>query len=132
MTIFGDVPTDKPMMPFLAGDLHGLLSGLRKCFLKVDILKVSDSMKKIMKLDPEHKKIHSNYAKVDLGFSAEQELKMLKSHTSTVTFSDRQVMQVRIECGDFLMKTVVKLMEKSPLESPLTRSMSSLDHKQLA
>ena len=66
--------TDKPMMPFIAEDLHRLPSGIVK--EDVDI----SSINKLMKLDPKDK-IFRNYSKVDLGFAAEQELKKIKSVT---------------------------------------------------
>ncbi|XP_070554389.1 uncharacterized protein [Ptychodera flava] len=121
--------TDKPMMPFLADDLHRLLTGLLKRFVKGDVIEASGSLAKIVKLDLQDKKIYTSYSKVDLGFSSELELRKVKSQSSV---SDRQVMQLRMECRDFLVKTATKLIEKSPLKYPMTRAMSCLDPRQLA
>jgi len=40
-------------------------------------------------------------------------------------------MELRLQCKDFLLKIVVKLLEKCPLKYPLTNNMSCLDPRQM-
>ena len=79
--------TDKPLTPSIAEDLHWLLSGIVKCFVKEDV--DISSINKLTKLDPKDKKIHQNYSKVDLGFAAEQELKKIKSPATVLSVTDK-------------------------------------------
>ena len=82
-----------------------------KRFIKKDIMNSADSAVKLTKVDPLDTNSHRNYSKVGLGFAAEQELSKLKKHNPNAV-SERQVMQVKLECKDFLAS---KLIDKCPL-----------------
>ena len=89
------------------------MSGVMKRFIKKDIMNSADSAVKL-KVDPLDANSHRNYSKVGLGFAAEQELSKLKKHNPNAV-SERQVMQVKLECKDFLAKRSSKLIDKCPL-----------------
>ena len=86
------------------------MSGVMKRFIKKDIMNSADSAVKL-KVDPLDANSHRNYSKVGLEFAAEQELSKLKKHNPNAV-SERQVMQVKLECKDFLAS---KLIDKCPL-----------------
>ena len=123
--------TDKPMVPFIGSDLRRMLVGVMKRFVKKDIMKSADSAVKLMKIDPLDKNVHKSYSKVDLGFAAEQELNNVKTRRPN-SVSDKQIMELRMQCKDFLAKMSSKLISKCALRYPLARSMSCLDPRQLA
>lgn len=122
--------TDKPMLPFLAEDLFRLIRSLMKRFLKEDV--DISTVNKLVKVNLEDKDLHKSYTDVDLGFAAEKELKKIKSSSSGPKVSDREILELRMQCKGFLIKLVSKLLEKSPLKYPLTLQISCLDPRQMA
>ena len=57
-----------------------------------------------------------DYPKVDFRFVAQQ---MLKEKGNKI--SERQMLQFRVECKDFLARTVAKLLDKSPINYRLCK-----------
>ena len=69
-----------------------------------------------------------DYLKIDVGFVVQQ---MLKEKSSKL--SERQILQFRVECKGFLARTVAKLLDKTPINCRLVRSMMScLDPRLMA
>ena len=68
------------------------------------------SILKVLKIKPTDKEQQVDYLKVDVGFVAQQ---MLKENSSKL--SERQLLQFRVECKDFLARTVAKLLDKTPI-----------------
>lgn len=122
--------TDKPMTPFLADDLFRLLSTLMRRFVKVDTMNNASTVSKLLQIDATDKKNHKPYNKIDLGFAAEAELKQIQASKEKV--SEREIMELREQCKDFLVKTTAKIMEKCPLKYSLTRYLACLDPRKLA
>ena len=71
------------------------------------------------------------YFKIDIGFVAEKSLKCAAERKKKKAISDKELMQFQMECKEFLVKLVKKVMEKSPLKFSLARSMSSLDPQEM-
>ena len=69
--------TDRPMVPFLASDLHKLLKQLLVRFVKEDVVE-SLSLAKLTELDVNATKNHKPIAKIELGFTAGTLLKQLQ------------------------------------------------------
>ena len=69
--------TDRPMIPFLASDLHKLLKQLLVGFVKEDVVE-SLSLAKLTEQDVNDKKNYKPTSKIDLGFSATTLLKQLQ------------------------------------------------------
>lgn len=119
--------TDKPMLPFMSISLYTLLKSLMNRFLKSELVGEATSALKILKLKPTDKEQQVDYQKVDVGFVAQ---KFLKEQSSKL--SERQVLQFKMECKDFLARTVAKLLDKTPINYRLVRSMSCLDPRLMA
>lgn len=79
-------------------------------FMKSQLVAEATSVLKILKLKPTDKERQVDYLKVDVGFVAQQ---MLNEKSSKL--SERQVLQFRVECKDFLARTVAKLLDKTPI-----------------
>ena len=85
--------------------------------------------KSINKIDVTDDKNLLNYAKVDVGFSAQ---KMLKELVCAMKVSDRQALEFRMECRSFLQDVVKKLFAKCPMNYPLVKNVTALDPRQMA
>ena len=120
---------DKPLIPFLAGDLHALVKNLMQCFLTEGALTGCSSSRKLMDIDVEDSKNHLNPDKVELGFKTASLLQKAK-RKSCVT--DRMITDFRKECKNFLIAVVVKLQDKCPLKYALVRNMRCLDPRKFA
>ena len=112
-------------------DLYRMLLCVMKSFIKKDIMNDANSAVALMKIDPLSRDSHKSYSKVDLGFAAEQELCTLKRSRPNAV-SEKHVMELRIQCKDFLATMLAKLIDKCPLKYPLARYMSCCDPRQLA
>jgi len=84
-------------------------------FVKDDVMARVSSVQQLLKVDVDLKDNHKVYSKIDIGFMAEKSLKSAVDQT-TKKISDKEVMQFRMECKEFLKKLVKKVMEKSPLK----------------
>ena len=119
--------TDKPMLPFMGNSLCTLLKSLMGRFIKNELMAEATSVLKILNMKPTDKEQQVDYHKVDVGFVAQ---KMLREKSSNL--SERQVLEFRVGCKDFLAKTVAKLFDKTPINYRLVRSMSCLDPRLMA
>lgn len=119
--------TDRPMLPCMSLSLYTLLKSLLNRFIKSELVIEATSPLKILKLKPTDKEQQLDYQKVDVGFVAQQ---MLKEKSGKL--SERQVLQFRMECKDFLAKTASKLLDKTPINYRLVRNMSCLDPRLMA
>jgi len=63
--------TDKPMVPFLFGDLFKLLKSLMERFIKFANVKDVTSAANVTVIDLTKADILKDYSKVDIGFAAE-------------------------------------------------------------
>lgn len=102
--------SDKPMLPFVSTSLDVLFTSFMNRFMKSQLVAEATSVLKILKLKPTDKERQVDYLKVDVGFVAQQ---MLNEKSSKL--SERQVLQFRVECKDFLARTVAKLLDKTPI-----------------
>lgn len=104
---------DKPLIPFLHGDLSVLLNGLMERFVKKDILKSTP----LMKIDPTDIKMLLPVKEIDIGFLAKSCLKKVKAPEKNVGIFKK-------ECQIFLIKCVSKMRESSPLAYALTKALT--------
>ena len=68
--------TDRPMIPFLAGDLHTMLKQLLTRFMKDDFVE-SLTLAKMTDIDVSDTKLCKPSSKIQLGFTADSLLKQL-------------------------------------------------------
>ena len=66
--------------------------------------------------------------KVDLRFTAD---KKIKEFIAKSTVSEKRVLQFQMECKEFLMKVVCKLIAKAPIQYSLVRNINCLDPRNM-
>lgn len=115
--------TDRPMLPFLADDVHTMLKALMKRFMKSSVLADADSLVKVVKLDVTKQENHLSSSKIDVGFAADKKLKELYASKK---INDKQILQYRLEVKDFLVAVVSKILEKSPVKYSIVRNLRCL------
>ena len=125
--------TDKPMVCFLASDLASIIKGLMKRFIKDDVLSEVSTADKLVKVDVEEKRNHKTYKAIDIGFSAEKALKEAKEKAQKegTSVSDKQVMEFRLDCRNFLIALLKKILNKCPISYSLVRNMAALNPKEM-
>jgi len=77
------------------------------------------------------KENHSVYSKIDVGFRAEKELKSAVGPKTKNKVTDKETVQFKLECEDFLVTIVQKIMDKSPLNFALAQNLSFLDPREM-
>lgn len=120
--------TDKPMSFFLAEDLRKILSLLLQRFIQADILKSANTLQKLLKLNFEDPKIHCRTEDIFVGFVANKVLKNLKNANE---ISDRELFNIRMESKAFCLNTVLKIVNKTPIQYSIARNLSCLDPRNM-
>ena len=111
--------TDAPMAPFLYAELFNVLLVLMKRFIKRDLMDKATTPQQLSKLDVNSKKSLKEPKDVDVGIEA-------KGFLSNASISANEKLLFRKECRDFLVATVAKIFEKSPLRHKITRAIASI------
>ena len=86
--------TDKPMLPFLQGNLLKVLTALMNRFGNDETVRTLHSSIAFMKSDLQHASLHKEMGKVDIGFIAE---KSLKDMYCAKKCTDKDVFSIRAE-----------------------------------
>ena len=123
--------TDKPMLPFMCSDLFKVVKDLMGRFMKSDKMAGVTSVYQLLKIDVQAKEDHNVYSKIDIGFRAEKELKSVVDPKTKKKVTDKEIMQFKLECRDFLVAIVKKIMDKSPLKFALARNLSFMDPREM-
>lgn len=66
--------------------------------------------------------------KIDLGCTADKKIKELIAKS---TVSEKRVLQFQMECKEFLVKVVCKLIAKEPIQYSLVRNINCLDPRNM-
>ena len=120
--------TDKPMVPFLCGDLDMIVRGLCQRFMKQSVLDVASSTAHLAKLNVDDVDSHLPHSQIDPGLCAAKKLKELAAVTSVKQkLSERERMAFRMECKKGLVCATKKLLEKCPITYTMTRNLTCLD-----
>ena len=77
-------------------------------FVKDDVMSRVSSVQQLLKIDVGLKENHKVYSKIDIGFMAEKSLKSAVDQKTKKKISDKELMQFRMECKEFLNKLVKK------------------------
>jgi len=123
--------TDKPMLPFLCTDLFKVEKTLMGRFIKSDKTAGLTSAYQLLKFDVQAKENHNVYCKIDAGFRAQKELKSAIDPKTKKKVTDKEVMQFKLECRDFLVAIVMKIMNKGPMKFALARNLAFLDPREM-
>ncbi|RXN18476.1 LIM homeobox Lhx6 [Labeo rohita] len=116
--------TDKPMLPFMSGDLTNMLRSLLEKFIKPSVMKNATTTLKLLQVDYADPVNHMDVTKLRVGFVTER---ALEEHKKKNSDAERLRLEFRQNCKLFLLKMVSMLFEKAPLKYPLVRSLSVLD-----
>lgn len=121
--------TDKPMMPFLAGDLRDVIKSLMTAVIKAEIVTEAKTAMQLceIKVSDTTKQLHCK--KVDIGFSAE---KIVKKALQNKQISELHEKEFRESAKAFIIAILNKLLVKCPLKYFLVRNMSCLDPRLMA
>ncbi|KAK5921360.1 hypothetical protein CgunFtcFv8_025072 [Champsocephalus gunnari] len=98
-------------------------------FIKEEPRKEATTVLKLLHIPLQDSSIHKDATKINLGFSAETCLEQLRSINKV---SERQALDLRMECKTFLIKLLEKLQNKAPVNQQLVRSMQCLDPRYMA
>lgn len=112
--------TSRPMVVFLSDDLCNIIKGLLRRIIKTSEMQ-SRTDDQLIRLDINDKKLHVGYKKVDVGFACDNALK------ETVNVSEREVMEFRMACKEFIVQVLKKLLTKSPVLYSVVRYLSCLN-----
>jgi len=118
--------TDKPMVPFF--HKCRLVQNAETSAKQIYENGIITSSAQLLKLDLDKSEGHVEYKKTDIGFNAETSLKEL---TDKKKVSDKAVLEFRMECKQFLLKIVRKLLAKAPILYWLVRHLSAFDPREM-
>ena len=104
-------------------------AGLMGRFLKENPLREATSTLKLLHVAFQDSSLHKEASKIDIGFAAETTLNQLKSSKK---ISERQVLEIKMECKKLLITLTEKLLKKGPVHHQLVRSMQCLDPRRMA
>ncbi|XP_072564133.1 uncharacterized protein [Paramormyrops kingsleyae] len=121
--------SDQPMLPFLSDDMYKLIKGLMGRFLKEKHLQEATSTLKLLQVPFQDSSLHKDSSQVDIGFAAQVTLNQLKSSKN---ISERQRLEIRMDCKKLLIALLEKLLKKAPVHHTLVRSMQCLDPRRMA
>ena len=97
-------------------------------FIKTTVISEAKTPLKLTKLDPADSSIHASHSKIDLGFTADKKIKEL---IAKATVSEKRVLQFQMECKEFLVKVVCKLIAKVPIQYSIRRNINCLDPRNM-
>lgn len=126
-TFLTSYQTDKPMIPFLSKDLEMLIKHYMNRFVKPE-LRPTGSLQKLTTFDVNDKKNQKSLKHIDIGFIADQELKVMIVEKKV---SERAAMDFRSDCLKLLVSLVKRLQTKSPLSYGVVTNLSCLEPGQI-
>ena len=111
--------TDAPMVPFLHAELFNVLLVLMKRFIKRTLMDKATTPQQPSKLDVSSKESLKEPKDGDAGTE-------VKSFLSKASISANEKLLFQKEFRDFLVATVAKIFEKSPLRHKIIRAVASI------
>ena len=120
--------SDKPMVPFLCTDLFKVVKQLMDRFVKSAVMKDITSPAKLIADSLLKEENLVDYAKVDIGFVAENAVKDAQKNKKV---TDRQILSFRLSCRSWLQRIVTKLLDKTAIQYRLGRDMICIDPRNM-
>ena len=112
--------TDKPVMPFMAGELFDSIRGLTQRFVKRSVTERAKSRTKLLTVDFTKEENCLSSLGVDIEFGAKVSLKKVK-------VSELLRLHFQRTCIKFFTATTAKIIEKSPVRYQMVSRLSCLD-----
>ena len=115
---------DGSLVPFFAfaQDIFTSIKGFMERFIKTDVMKTVTSMVTLLKIDTSDTNNHTEVSSIKVGFVTDSIPRGIGASNR-----ERLVFKFKMNCKQFLIKMVQKLIDKSPICSPLVRNMIVLD-----
>lgn len=98
-------------------------------FLKEKHLQEATSTLKHLHVPFQDSSLHKDSSQIDIGFAAEATLIKLNSSKN---ISERQRLEIKMDCKKFLITLLEKLLNKAPVHHTLVRSMQCLNPRRMA
>ena len=111
--------TDAPMAPFLYSEIYCVLQVLMRRFIKRDVMDKATTPKKLNEIDINSPENVCDPKDVDIGTQA-------KSYLRKANITGKEKQNFQKECLEFLIATVSKIHERSPLKYKITRPISCI------
>lgn len=89
-------------------------------FVRNEALEAAVTVKQLLTIDLHKSENLTPIKQIDVGFATRKFLKEIR-------VTDAEIRQYLKQCKDFLVATVEKLKERSPLKFPMIRGLSALD-----
>lgn len=116
--------TEKPMVPFLYGDLDNLCRGILEHFIKSDVLSNCKRGVDLVKIDLENTDHYLKKKDLHLGFATTAEIQKLISKDS---ISQKELSAFKGDATNFLYNTMLKILEKCPMKYIVVRTSYIFD-----
>lgn len=97
-------------------------------FIKTAVISEVQSPLKLTKRDAADSSIHASPSKIDLRFTADKKIKELIAKSMVL---ETRVLQFQMECKEFLVKVVCKLIAKAPIHYSHVRNINCLDPRNM-
>eukprot|EP00117_Sycon_ciliatum_P028802 scpid49770/ scgid23067/ len=111
------------MLPFVASELHAVVTSLAGRFLKETVVRSLSTPAKLISADFADSSNHVDGTKISLGFAADKRMTELKRAKKV---SERDLLAIRVDTKLFLLHIIQKVLEKSPLRYQLVRTLQWL------
>ena len=103
--------TDRPMVPFISQDLTQMCKSLMGRFLKQSVMDGLRTTTKLLRLTLSDTSLHCDTTTVDVGFSADKQLRELKRQKK---IRDADLLAIRCDTKQFIIALLKKFLEKTP------------------
>ena len=113
--------TDMPMIPYMSDDLKLLITSVVRLIMKPSVIENCKSAADLTKIDLWKKDNLLKYSEINIGFSAEA---LLAALTKADQITAAEIKIFRKSCAMFLLSTLEKIIERSPLRSVIVRNSS--------
>ena len=113
--------TDMPMIPYMSDDLKLLITSLLRLVMKPSVIENCKSAYDLTKIDMWKKDNLLKYSEISIAFSAEA---LLAALTKADQITAAEIKIFRKSCAIFLLSTLEKIIERSPLRSVIVRNSS--------
>ena len=117
--------TDCPVILFLYGDLFKFLKNIFSIIMKPDVMIKYKTALKLKEIDLYSIDNHLVAKEIDIGFVALTHIQLLRRDEVSKT----RVLAFKKSVRKYVIATIEKLLEKSPIDSVIVRNASVFNHE---
>ena len=112
--------SSKPLALFLYREYGDIILSLTKRVVKPEVFEPEEgrplTLRQICQLDLDKEDNFLVAKRVGIGFSCKNELKQIEKDKAKLKVTDREILQFKDKCRQFIIAMVKKLNERSPLK----------------